>query len=501
MNDLRITPFGPSGLLVEFAQSIDPVFPGSLPWPAPGLGRKPHRRPPGSHFRLSNHPSRSFRTVTLLKSIRSKPSSGPLDLYLAEEIACHEIPVIYDGPDLAALAQRHKLSVPEIVTRHSDPAYDVYLVGFSPGFPYLGPLDENSTRRASIPPALAYPAGSVGIGGEHTGIYSIASPGGWWLIGRTDTVLFSEEAARGAGSEKAFLLRQGDRVKFIPDQHMNPSCWKSSPPAPASPCRIPAAPAGSASACLPVAPWMPGPPLTRTSWSATPLPRPCWKWPSPAPASAPCKDARSPSPVRRSSAPIPFGKASSSLPARKWPSPPCTAASGATSAVQGGFDAPRWFGSASVNPRARPGRLSYRRAKPRRGPRRAALRRLRSIYRRSAFLAGDTPLTRLARPGMGKVSLRRPRSIFRPNLDRIRAKRPLRLPPGRHTFKTASLQILSSPTAVGVIQIPSGGQPIVLLRDGPTVGGYPRLAILDSSAISRFTQCAPGTAVQFRLIE
>ena len=60
------------------------------------------------------------------------------------------------------------------------------------------------------------PAGSVGIGGEHTGIYSIASPGGWWLIGRTDSKIFSLEKARGAGSKRAFLLRQGDLVKFRP---------------------------------------------------------------------------------------------------------------------------------------------------------------------------------------------------------------------------------------------------------------------------------------------
>ena len=60
------------------------------------------------------------------------------------------------------------------------------------------------------------PAGSVAIGGEHTGIYSIASPGGWWLLGRTDAEIFSAEKARDDGSAEAFLLRQGDSVKFLP---------------------------------------------------------------------------------------------------------------------------------------------------------------------------------------------------------------------------------------------------------------------------------------------
>ena len=215
MNDLRITPFGSSGLLVEFAQSIDPSSLALCRGLLRALDEKPIEglREVTSAYQTillefqDGHTPQVDQVKTILGAARPLP---------AEEIACHEIPVIYDGPDLAALAQRHKLSVSEIVTRHSDPAYDVYLVGFSPGFPYLGPLDEKLHVPRLATPRPRVPAGSVGIGGEHTGIYSIASPGGWWLIGRTDTVLFSEEAARGAGSEKAFLLRQGDRVKFIP---------------------------------------------------------------------------------------------------------------------------------------------------------------------------------------------------------------------------------------------------------------------------------------------
>lgn len=123
----------------------------------------------------------------------------------------HEIPVRYDGPDLAELAASRGLSVSGVVERHTAPVYSVYLIGFSPGFPYLGPLDPVLHTPRLPRPRARVPRGSVAIGGEHTGIYSITSPGGWRIIGHTDTDLFSP-----LGDGNAFLLRQGDRVKLVP---------------------------------------------------------------------------------------------------------------------------------------------------------------------------------------------------------------------------------------------------------------------------------------------
>lgn len=124
-----------------------------------------------------------------------------------------DLPVRYggaDGPDLPALAARHGLSVPEVVARHSAPVYEVVMVGFLPGFPYLRGLpDALRTPRLPTPRALV-PTGSVGIGGAQTGVYPCASPGGWHLIGRTDTALFDVSHAPPA------LLRAGDRVRFVP---------------------------------------------------------------------------------------------------------------------------------------------------------------------------------------------------------------------------------------------------------------------------------------------
>lgn len=128
--------------------------------------------------------------------------------------ALHEIPVVYDGEDLAELAQRHGLAVAEVIERHAAPVYEVALLGFSPGFPYLAGLDPKlcTPRRANPRPRV--PAGSVAIGGVHTGIYSIESPGGWHLLGTTPIRIF-DPARREPTDEAMFLLRAGDRVKFV----------------------------------------------------------------------------------------------------------------------------------------------------------------------------------------------------------------------------------------------------------------------------------------------
>ena len=122
-----------------------------------------------------------------------------------------EIPVRYggdDGPDLDDVARRHAMSPDEVVRLHTAGDYVVHMLGFLPGFPYLGGLDPRlATPRRDVPRTVV-PAGSVGIGGAQTGVYSIDSPGGWHLIGRTALRLFD------AGRDPPTLLRAGDRVRF-----------------------------------------------------------------------------------------------------------------------------------------------------------------------------------------------------------------------------------------------------------------------------------------------
>ncbi|HEX7685065.1 MAG TPA: 5-oxoprolinase subunit PxpB [Trinickia sp.] len=122
-----------------------------------------------------------------------------------------DIPVRYggeDGPDLQAVADYTGLSVDEVVKRHASAEYVVFFVGFQPGFAYLGGLDASLHMPRRAVPRLEVPAGSVGIGGEQTGVYPAASPGGWQLIGRTAVAMF--DPSRNPPT----LLQPGDRVRF-----------------------------------------------------------------------------------------------------------------------------------------------------------------------------------------------------------------------------------------------------------------------------------------------
>lgn len=128
-----------------------------------------------------------------------------------------EIPVVYDGPDLARVAQLNRLSIDDVRELHSAPIYKVYMLGFSPGFPYLGDLDPRLHTPRLASPRTRVAAGSVAIGGEHTGIYSVESPGGWNIIGHTPVKIFDPVRAKAEEKDEAmFYLRHGDRVRFVP---------------------------------------------------------------------------------------------------------------------------------------------------------------------------------------------------------------------------------------------------------------------------------------------
>jgi|GEM_PF-4053 len=121
-----------------------------------------------------------------------------------------EVPVVYDGADLAHVAEHNGLSEQEVIQLHSQGTYRVYMLGFSPGFPYLGGLNPKlATPRLEIP-RTSVPAGSVGIAGNQTGIYPVESAGGWNIIGRTSLKLFDPD------SEKPFLFEAGDELRFVP---------------------------------------------------------------------------------------------------------------------------------------------------------------------------------------------------------------------------------------------------------------------------------------------
>ena len=124
-----------------------------------------------------------------------------------------EIPVCYGddlGPDIGFVAESHGLSIDEVITIHTSSDYPIYMIGFTPGFCFLGGLSENLHTPRLETPRTVVPEGSVGIANAQTGMYPVQSPGGWRLIGRTPLKLFAPER------KDPFLYRTGDLIRFIP---------------------------------------------------------------------------------------------------------------------------------------------------------------------------------------------------------------------------------------------------------------------------------------------
>jgi inhibitor of KinA len=134
-----------------------------------------------------------------------------------------DIPVCYESdfaPDLNDLAINNNLTIEKAVQLHTSVIYDVMFIGFSPGFPFLAGLDNRLHFPRKKTPRLKVHQGSVGIAGKQTGIYSLDSPGGWQIIGRTPTKLFNIK------SETPTLLKAGDKVKFYPISQKEFYSWE-----------------------------------------------------------------------------------------------------------------------------------------------------------------------------------------------------------------------------------------------------------------------------------
>ncbi|MCP4577702.1 MAG: 5-oxoprolinase subunit PxpB [Deltaproteobacteria bacterium] len=143
-----------------------------------------------------------------------------VDEFELPEPANIEIPVVYGGeygPDLEWVAEYHKTTPEDVIFRHTQNGYRVYMIGFIPGFPYMGELPETLETPRKKTPRTAVPRGSVGLAQKQTGIYPARSPGGWQIIGRTPLNLF--DPLKNPPS----LLEMGDRVQFfrITEEEMN----------------------------------------------------------------------------------------------------------------------------------------------------------------------------------------------------------------------------------------------------------------------------------------
>lgn len=149
-------------------------------------------------------------SATVLQTLQKLLETGSEDQWTTTGTIA-EIPVCYDpafAPDLNATAENLKLSVEELINIHSGKTYKVFMIGFTPGFPYMGPVDERIFTQRKTQPRLKVEPGSVAVAGNQTGIYPFATPGGWNIIGRTSLLLFDRNRSN------PFLLKAGDEVKF-----------------------------------------------------------------------------------------------------------------------------------------------------------------------------------------------------------------------------------------------------------------------------------------------
>lgn len=211
----RILPTGDRALTVEFGNEINEQINAHLM----GFINKVNE----SHIKGIEETVPSFRAVLIhynpalhtyaqmceiINGILAQPI---LDVGHKKRIV--EIPVCYEnglGPDIEFVAKHAGLSVEEVIEIHSRNPYLIYMLGFQPGFPYLGGLDERIHTPRLETPRIKLEAGSVGIGGAQTGLYPMESPGGWQIIGLTPVKCYNPS------SKEAIPYHAGDYIKFVP---------------------------------------------------------------------------------------------------------------------------------------------------------------------------------------------------------------------------------------------------------------------------------------------
>ena len=219
--DFRFLSAGESAVVVEFGNIIDE-----------NINARVHLL--ASHCKSDNAPCGIVEMTPTYRSLlitfdslitTKKTIIGCIEKYIAENsydfenavlpetAKTIELPVLYGGeygPDIETVAKHNDISVDEVIKLHAAATYKVYMLGFLPGFPYLGGMNEKIACPRLETPRTVVPEGSVGIAGGQTGVYPVDSPGGWQLIGKTPLAIFD------SGSTQPFLFKPGDSIVFKP---------------------------------------------------------------------------------------------------------------------------------------------------------------------------------------------------------------------------------------------------------------------------------------------
>lgn len=211
-----ITPVGDSAISIEFGQVIDPNINQHIRQTVEGI-QNLHlegivEMVPTYCALLIQYDALRY-TYAEICHILEPICNQPVRTSENELVTVVEIPTVYGGkfgPDLGFVASHNQLTEDEVVTIHSGTDYLVYMMGFIPGFTYLGGMDPCIATPRLSSPRTVIPAGSVGIAGEQTGTYPSDSPGGWQIIGRTPVLMYD------MNQEQAALLKAGDYVRYVP---------------------------------------------------------------------------------------------------------------------------------------------------------------------------------------------------------------------------------------------------------------------------------------------
>jgi inhibitor of KinA len=226
VTDFRIVAAGDSTLLVEFQPRIDAMVNARVVAVAEALQREalPGVRDIVPTYRTVAVYFDPLRTDCEQLTARLERHAVEARAGGREDRPAIRIPVCYGGdfgPDLADVARFGRLTESEAVAKHCGATYRVFMLGFVPGFPYMGVVDGRIAIPRRTTPRVRVPAGSVGIAGPQTGVYPSDTPGGWQLVGRTPMKCF--DAAR----EDPFLLKAGDAVRFYPIARDEYERWPS----------------------------------------------------------------------------------------------------------------------------------------------------------------------------------------------------------------------------------------------------------------------------------
>lgn len=223
-NEIQIDPLGDSALVVQFADEVNEESHEKVMGFIRALEKDPFEGfleavPTYTNVTVFYNPllikKDGDQQQTVFENVRSTIENyiSQNDGYTNKQSNTVEIPLLYGdefGPDLEYVAENNHLSIEEVIQIHSKNDYLVYMIGFTPGFPFLGGMDERIEAPRKETPRTAIPAGSVGIAGKQTGIYPFESPGGWQIIGRTPVDLFLPE------NNPPTLIKPGDHLRFVP---------------------------------------------------------------------------------------------------------------------------------------------------------------------------------------------------------------------------------------------------------------------------------------------